>query len=768
MKASKTQRHREAKRNKKRNKPSAPDSAKSLVSADRTSVRDIVPGLGTGARSGLEQGRFYPELTLGPGALSSDRHSQLQRFLVAVVHQRGHPLHLANLWNALYFNYDLGHWGFHLDQIQPQRMPTRSARARDVSLPVGGFLRVHTEAACADLVAEVIYKEGAHVDVDEGWIPPGLSGAPATVAEQADGQRTATVRERFVLDLDAFGPDGNNITETQYKRLCERARWVDEHGHLVMEATYTPESAGLDDLDYYAEYLLAEHRDGLLAFCFSEELNDDELREALLRSLDAVRELASSTRELCSWRGRYFFLSSAHAERLAYDGPLGEADMRDLFRGVSRVPGGESRCYSAIGPRILELLERDGLVASEKALLQGGSYAASVCYANTYIADALVREQPDGLLDGGVHVRLDDDWQAGGIWRAERVCDPQHYSLKTLSPLLPLHLGYAETDDEATVRESAANDEQPLGSSQTGFKVPLTQRDRALGRLRLSTAAAQALAPGPVDVAIRHREDRSRTAVERDGTSLYGIEYPWDFSPGIVLHCNVEAHGSVVRIRTVPVAPPIVASDGTSFDSDTNLTVYEREMGMKELSAKDKRGAPTLTELINRAFRLRGRTRDHGVHLLTLCELAAVILGPGWRAVDTRPIVEALATMDLERIGAEYAWRPRVTRRTRSSDRSMLAAYGEAKARGRLARVVRHHLVPMHLRRFTEGSGRAPGQDKRRGYAHARQQYGMYGVLPEQLPPNCTWVVPHDRGGSDNVSADHLEQSEQEVAGTAP
>jgi hypothetical protein len=768
LKASKTQRHREAKRNNKRKKPTDPDSAKSLVSPHGTPVREIVPGLGNRARSGLEQGRFYPELTLGPGALSSDRHSQLQRFLVAVVHQRGHPLHLANLWNALYFNYDLGHWGFHLDQIQPQRMPTRSARARDVSLPVGGFLRVHTQAACADLVAEVIYKEGAHADVDEGWITPALSGAPATVAEEADGQRTATVRERFVLDLDAFGPDGNNITDTQYKRLCERARWVDEHGHLVMEATYTPESAGLDDLDYYAEYLLAEHRDGLLAFCFSEELNDDELREALLRSFDAVRELASSTRELCSWRGRYFFLSSAYAERLAHDGPLGEADMRDLCRGVSHVPAGESLCYSAIGPRILELLERDGLVASEKALLHGGSYAASVCYANSYIADALVREQPDGLLASGVHVRLDDDWQAGGIWRAERVGDPQHYSLKTLPLMLPLHLGYSESDGQATVDESAAADEQPLSSSQTGFKVALTQRDRALGRLRLTTTAAEALAPGRVDVAIRHREDRSRTAVERDGAALYGIEYPWDFPPGIVLHCNVEAYGSVVRIRTVSVAPPIIASDGTSFDSDTNLALYEREMGITELPAKDKRSAPTLTELINRAFRLRGRSRDDGAHLLTLCELASVILGPGWRAVDTRPIVQALATMGLERIGAEYLWRPRVTRRTRSTDRSLLAAYGEAKARGRLARVVRRHLVPMHLRRFTEQSGRAPGEDKRRGYAQARQHYGMYGVLPEQLPPNCTWVVPHDRGGNAEVSADSLDHSEQVVGQAAP
>ncbi len=124
--------------------------------------------------------------------------------------------------------------------------------------------------------------------------------------------------------------------------------------------------------------------------------------------------------------------------------------------------------------------------------------------------------------------------------------------------------------------------------------------------------------------------------------------------------------------------------------------------------------------------------------------------------------------MGLERIGAEYVWRPRVTRRTRSSDRSLLAAYGEAKARGRLARVVRRHLVPMHLRRFTEQSGRAPGEDKRRGYAHARLEHGMYGVLPEQLPPNCTWVRPHDRGGSGEVPGDQLDHSAQVVGESLP
>jgi hypothetical protein len=740
-----------------------PGDAEPVLSADQPGLL-VVPSAGeSGAGSGLKQGRFYPELTLGAAGLSAGRRSELQHFLTAVIRQRGCPLHVANLWNALYFNYDLDYWGFRLDHLEPRRVPTRSAQARDVSLPVGGFVRVHTQAACGDLIAEVIYKEGAHLNVVDGSIEPELSGAPVSITEAIDGQPTAIVRERFVLDLDAFGPDANEISPKQYERLCRRALWLDQHGHLVMEAAYTPETAELDDLDYYIEYLRTEHREGLLAFCFSEPLTDDELREALLRSFDAVRELASSTNALRSWRGKYFFLASKYEERLAYEGPLGEADMHTMYNGVARPPAGQLQSYSPIGPRIVELLERDGLQPSEEELLQGASYAASVCYANTYIADALAQEQRGGLLQSGIHVRLDDDWQAGGIWRAERVGDPGRYSLRSLPPLLPLHLGYAESTKASEVADDFEPGEEPLASSQTGFKVILTMRDRALGRLRLTAGAAEALAGGAVDVVIKHGDERSRASVERDGTHLYGVEYPWDLWPGILLYANVEAGGSVVRVRTVPLTWPLVASDGTSIRYETNLGIYERETGLSELPAAERRGAPTLTELINRAFRLRGRVRDDA-RVLTMAELATVLLGPGWSAVDTRPIIEAVAKMDIERVGAECLWRPRVTKRTRSTDRSLLSAYGEGKPGRRLDRVVRRHWVPMHLRRLTK---RSPQAEKHRTYADARQKYGMYGVLPEVLPPDCTWVLPHDRGRRDPADTE-LTQSEHALDLTAP
>jgi hypothetical protein len=53
----------------------------------------------------------------------------------------------------------------------------------------------------------------------------------------------------------------------------------------------------------------------------------------------------------------------------------------------------------------------------------------------------------------------------------------------------------------------------------------------------------------------------------------------------------------------------------------------------------------------------------------------------------------------------------------------------------------------MNLRHFTEFSGRKPSAAKRASYLEARKRFGMYGVLPEELPAGSTWVEPYSWGG---------------------
>ncbi|MGH3025568.1 MAG: hypothetical protein ACRDLR_03895, partial [Gaiellaceae bacterium] len=338
---------------------------------------------------------------------------------------------------------------------------------------------------------EVVYKEGAHASIDGGFVEPALSGAPA---EAEHG--LSVVRERFVLDLAAFGKDGNQISSKQYERLCRKSRWLDEHGHLVMDAEYASEEAGLEDIDFYVEYLLREHRDGLLAFCFSAEPTADELREALLRSLESVRAIALRADELRSWRDKYFFVTAGYRTRVADDGALGGGDLLTIYRGLTRVTAGSRRAYAAVGPRILDMLASGGVDEEEELMVRGCAYATAVCHANAYVTDALRLEQRTGVLPDGVHVRLDDDWQAGGIWRAETVDDPARYSLGSVPAIIPLGLGYAETRSDLPVQETPSAEEEPIASSQTGFTVVLTVRDRQLGRLRLPAQVVDALAPG--------------------------------------------------------------------------------------------------------------------------------------------------------------------------------------------------------------------------------------------------------------------------------
>lgn len=696
------------------------------------------------------RGGFYPELILGVDALTPARCSEIKRFLVAVVQKRGHPLHLANLWNALYFGYDIRYGGFHVDQIEQKRIPLRKAESRAPALPVGGFIRVHTNMQCGDLLAEVIYKEGAHPDIsdDDGWIEPAVSGAPGLGDDVTGGGRETCLRERFVLDLFAFGQSANAINAQQYSRLCKKALWLDPHGHLIMDAMYESASGALEDLDYYLDYLLREHREGLLAFCFTDDdVPDELLRGALLRSFETVRELALGSSELRDWRGKYFFSKADYERQLGdVDGVLGSGDLMSILSGLRQLPPRNTCGYSTIRSRVVELLQRDGLSPEDHAWTSGPHYASAICYSNRYIADCLTSADK-GEGDAHLHLRLDDDWQGGGVWRAERIAEGSVSAFVSLDPTIPLGLGYAGTQS-MTEEEPIESDEMSLASSQKAFRVPLTQRDRILGRLRLPTDVANMLADGPVDVVVRGDGGAERTPVRREGSWLFGVSYPLSFHPGTILLGNVERQGSVVRIRRERAATPLKASDGMVFDYETNLAVYERALGLKEgLDPQQKRGAPSLVALISRAFRVAGRRLgESGELALTLSDITTLVLGPEWKAGDTRPIALALAAMGLERDGASYIWKPRITNRISAGDGALLRAFGETSEGEALVRTVRRHWVPMFLRHYSEEGGRSPSARNMATYAEARRRFQMQGVLPEELPPGCSWVSPHRRG----------------------
>jgi hypothetical protein len=355
--------------------------------------------------------RFFSDVLLGYDAIEADRRAEIGRYLHAVVQARGFPLHVTNLWNALYFAFDLEDKAYYGAGINPDTLPIRQMGRRDPALPVGAFVRV--VAATKELWAEVVYKEGRHPELELAGgelyrqVDPRVSGAPAQTAV-IDGREVAVVREALVLDVDAFGRGLNELREPQYRRLLRKQKWLDEFGHLVFDAVYDPPAAAQDDdTTAYARYLFDHHRLGLLspflAVFLGRRASDEEAWSLLLRSFDATARLAESCADLMNWRGYFFDRSAYHAavEDRGADTFLGADDLQHLRRELLAAPGAIG--YRSMRRELLTFIGASAERTARHALFEGPGYVRSVCYANRYVADADIAiaqaESPAALVD---------------------------------------------------------------------------------------------------------------------------------------------------------------------------------------------------------------------------------------------------------------------------------------------------------------------------------------------------------------------------------
>lgn len=164
---------------------------------------------------------------------------------------------------------------------------------------------------------------------------------------------------------------------------------------------------------------------------------------------------------------------------------------------------------------------------------------------------------------------------------------------------------------------------------------------------------------------------------------------------------NGAAGGHTLSPATAPASRSTRASPSTSAPP-----------ALKQLSAAETRGAPSLRELCNCAFRLRGRQADAEARALTLAELATIVFRPERQPGETHALAAALAEMGLARAGADYLWTPRVGPPRALSTapcwmhtvrRSLAAAASPAPPAS---------LRAMHLRQYkTDVSGRRPLQE---------------------------------------------------------
>lgn len=690
----------------------------------------------------IRSGHFTSEFLLGADKLDAAERASFHAFLRAVVQQRGFPLHTASLWNALNF-------GWNLDLRSYQGRGVQHALAESgPAIPVGTFVEV--KAGSRILWAEVVYKEGRDARVDQyGVAEPVVSGARLGRSRAAE---QVCVREGLVLDFDVFGEGINDVSETVFERAARKGWLTGEH-HLEVEACYRRGEAGLDDLALFARHVHAQYGDTL----FNEFLRDygagvsrDERWELLLSSLEAVADLASSAPGLRTF-GDYHLDEAAYQARLASDdGYMDGMAIRGLARTIAD-PGHRNRTsYTAVGPLIRERLRgSDGIDREEAKLLAGTGYARLVLETNLAVAEGIGET---GIVDS-VHVRLDDEDEHGGIWRATRCPDGPPPEARW-HPLVPLGLGFAAAsgiEAIASPMAEAAASEPLVERSDKGWTVTLRAIDLHYRDL-----------PIPPDVLATIPADRPSVVVEiidglgparrhvypldRERRFVRKLHYPVTLFPGVIVHCSLSFGGGMVAVRTTPLPVP-VEIEGRILQLEFNERVFRQEIGITAIEPTPAGAGrpPSPTDQIADVFRRRGRLTEDGGRFLTSQEVVIAILGPDFPADASLPIVLALQAGDYEWRNGGYVWHPGPSRRT--SPRERVKIREMRRAGGRVRRHLVPRRVPMRLRQYVV---RRPSAEKIATYSEARVRYHATDRLPEVLPPGCSWVEPYELGGGES------------------
>ena len=632
-----------------------------------------------------------PRMVLGLDEVSTVERQRLLRYLAALVATRRAPVHVNVAFNAAYFGFDLetrSYVGGALNDLFS--FPEVHVQEGGDALPVGALVNIAT--GVHPLFAEVVYKEGAHPLLgDDGSLPDWLSGAPAaaTGPGQADAAPDSALggpvlHERLIVDVDAFGTD-MSLTRQQLQRIRSRGRALDADGHVLLDARYSSRAdADLDEVSFYARYLLTRGREQVLSASaplplgtlLTEEADDEQYEAALLGLLHTVAQALGSLPELRMWRG-YAFTRAGLGARLRDQGALGGPDLEtvavQLGRGV--VPSRPSRwgptrkvTYTAIGPRL-----RDVRGSAEG--LKGLGYALAVCHANAVVNDYVSSESDEvtGLLHDQVSLRLDDPWQGGGVWRAEHpgstyarvdVTQPLGLGWRSSLPAQTPSVGGGPTpepeqtllmpepepelveDDESeddaallSVTDSQVSWTQPLRlSHQLDGLLPLPQP--VVGKMRMSGGAPMLrllLTHDGYELSRSQAQQNTDTELFGPRPQLGGIDWPLEFFPGIILTCMWPLGGGVVRATSTRLDAPVTV-DGMEIEHRYDPSILTRDTAPGEArrnavtavgGSTGPAGTLTLPQRVLRAVRRLGRLDRDGRAVLARSSLTAAVYGVG-------------------------------------------------------------------------------------------------------------------------------------------
>ncbi|MCC8251183.1 hypothetical protein [Saccharothrix luteola] len=379
-------------------------------------------------------------------------------FLRELARARRLPLSVPLAFNALAFGYDLDSGRYSPELLDLETLPVVAVNAVVDPLPAGSLARLATGGK--PQLCEVVFRHGEHPALSiSGTCPPWLSGAPAGAENPAlstsrsDGEGGVVLTERLVVDATALGTgEPSNLRRLLGKTLTNE-------GHLVVRVSYAnDEQAELDDTRLYVSHLLrqrtAEVREAL------RELGPVDDAQELAKTLHSVFDVLTALLDAtCMRRWRETYLHPEVYERwLAGEEDtrgVDPADVERFSRAIARacLPARERRfglpvarpAYLAIGPALRADIPDPEDSHLPADALRGPRYATTLVCAQLHLVEYLTQEHGGAMAIGGtaVHVRLDDAWQGGGVWRGAVAESVAEELLEEVD--LPLALGWLET-----------------------------------------------------------------------------------------------------------------------------------------------------------------------------------------------------------------------------------------------------------------------------------------------------------------------------------
>lgn len=702
----------------------------------------------------------FMALLRGADALSADELALLQDYLHELCVARGFPLSPAVCWNALCWDFDLERRRY-ADAPLEQLFEVRNGETLD-ALPVGAFVRVPAGRSQDEFWGEVVYKEGRSVPLDSKLVPPAASGAPAVTTIEDDGRTTALLREALVVDFDAIAEP----TAQSLERQRQRASVIDERHHLIVDARYDLAGADLDDATYFARWMVTNLREALVQGRFGAALSDDALADddllysAVIASITALRDVMAGVPGCAMWRD-YLFDLEAYESRFEVEvnePPLGSSDMEHLARMLTHLPAHEPVAYSSLGALLLEL-------GGGGADLYGPAWATAVCHVSHFLIEWLEQNAPDGWCDsrdGTVHVRLDDAWLVGGVWRTERLTSG-FSAYCTIPPEVPLGLGYAEASGSLRP-ENDLESTIVVTATQVSMSVSLMVPDVAQSRLRLDRGTLDVIATtirdrvvvrlGVEGLSLLPAEATHSATLHRasdEVASLWGVEWPYPFCAGSRVSVVWVRGSAAVDVTLYRRAEPFTIGEYIyEYECDEHL--FARGNGIPEpLSSRGR----TLRDLVLDVIRRRADDRPDGCRQVSFERVLVGVYGPD---APSSAISSIRLTLDslvsdgslLSEDGL-FIWCPGASRATRVGDVD-LSDYDDHDPR-----YVRLHGVRIFLRRL-HVSERAT-HERELLYREEWAREGRPLGLPPELPKGYTFVRPHERGTRSEWSPATEEES---------